>query len=122
MSDSNEEPGIDSNIRRILSGISALELNVTNITVELTDLRADVTTFRTDVMARIDRLQDALTEQRQSDVVTFGAAERAEQIAKAAREDNLSLGEQLTALARMVRRLQTRVDQLEEGRGEGSPQ
>jgi hypothetical protein len=38
MSDSNEEPGIDSNIRRILSGISALELNVTNITVELTRL------------------------------------------------------------------------------------
>jgi predicted nucleic acid-binding Zn-ribbon protein len=101
--------------------VGGIKTEQTALRADVTTLRTDVTTLRTDVMARIDRLQDALTEQRASDVVTFGAADRAEKIVKSLQEDNLSLGEQISALTKMVRRLQTRVDKLEEGRGEGSP-
>jgi hypothetical protein len=45
--------------------------------------------------------------------VTFGAADRAERIANSLREDNLSLGEQISALTKMVCRLQTGVDKLQ---------
>ena len=88
----------------------------------LREVTSELATLRTDVMARIDHLQDALTEQRQSDVVTVATADRAERIVKSLQEDNMSLGEQISALTKMVRRLQTRVDKLEEGRGEGSPE
>src|SRR6184192_3260046 len=49
------------------------------------DLKDELTALRTDVMARIDRLQDAMTRQREFDVVNFSAGERAEKIAKDAR-------------------------------------
>ena len=41
---------------------------------------------------------------------------------KKVRERIESLGEQMSALTKMVRRLEKRVEKLEEGRGEGSPQ
>lgn len=58
--------------------------------------------------------------------MNFSAGERSERIAKAIRADmqaeTSSLSEQVSALVRMVRRLETRVDQLEHDRGDGSMQ
>ncbi len=81
-------------------------------------------------MARIDRLQDRLTQQSETDVrlpqqsetdvVNFAAVERAERLNKATREDVLSMGEQINALVRMVRVLSSRVDHLEDKSGEAA--
>lgn len=48
--------------------------------------------------------------------MNFGAADRAETIALGAREEVRALGEQVTALRRMVQRLQSRLDGGEGGR------
>ncbi len=68
---------------------------------------------RADVMERIDRLQqDALTAQRDDDVVNFGAAERAEKIALGVREEVRAMGDQINAMVRQVQRLQSEVREL----------
>lgn len=68
--------------------------------------------LRSDLMARMDRLQDALTAQHDADVVNYGAAERAERIAQSAREEVRALGEQVGAMVRQIQRLQSEVRQL----------
>ena len=52
-----------------------------------TALRAEMVTLRSDIMARIDSLQDRLTTEQEGGIVTPGAAERAERIAKSTRTD-----------------------------------
>src|SRR5438270_8380817 len=101
---SEESTSSEADIKRLLSGMKALQTDVAGIKSEVSALFAsaalsvDVSTLRTDLMARIDRLQDALTQQRVSDVVTYAAAERAETIAKATRSEADSLGDQVAAL------------------------
>jgi hypothetical protein len=95
MSDPSGEPGLTGDIRRILSGIRTLQLDVVAI-------KTEQTTLRTDVMAQLD------------------PKEVVRKIGEDVRGDILSLNEQISALTKMVLRLQTRMDQLEEGRGEGS--
>ena len=97
MSDLPEEPGLVGDIRRILSGIRTLQLDVVAIKTEQTNLR-------TDLMARLD------------------PEHAVKKISEDVRERIESLDEQISALTKMVPRLQTRVDKLEEARGEGSPQ
>ena len=67
---------------------------------------------RGDVMARIDRLQDALTAQRDDAAVNFGAAERAEKIALGVREEVRAMGGQVNAMVRQIQRLQSELRQL----------
>ena len=52
--------------------------------VELGRIRAELGQVRSEVMARIDRLQDRMVAHHEADVVNFGAAERA----RADRDDN----------------------------------
>ena len=114
-----EPTSSEAAIKQLLVGLRGLKADVAGRFNRLEDT---VTTLRTDVMARIDRLQDALTEQQQSDLVNWSAGERAEKIAKDARAamqaETSSLGETVSALVRMVRMLEGRVDQLER-KGEG---
>jgi hypothetical protein len=74
---------------------------------ELTALRADVTTLRTgvitrhaDVMARMDKLQDATTEIRDHIAIYFGNTEKV-------RQDDI--GEVVAAKERQIRRLQAEI-------------
>jgi hypothetical protein len=110
----DEPTSSEAAIKQLLVGLRGLKADVAGRFNRLEDT---VTTLRTDVMARIDRLQDALTEQQQSDLVNWSAGERAEKIAKDARAamqaETSSLGDEVRALVRMVKTLQTRVDHLE---------
>jgi chromosome segregation ATPase len=81
------------------------------------DLRQEITATRATVMGRIDRLQDELTSARQAEAVNFGAAERAERMAKGVRADLDTTVEQLNALVRMVRVLSNRVSAIENKEG-----
>ena len=56
-------------------------------------------------MARMDRLQDAITLQRDENIVHLGAGERAEKIALGTREEVRVMGEQINIMIRQIRRL-----------------
>lgn len=79
------------------------------------DLVEELGRTRSALMARMDRLQEALVSQHEADVVNFGAAERAERIAKGAVDEGRILGEQFNALVRQVRRLEEEVRTLRGG-------
>jgi hypothetical protein len=69
---------------------------------------------RAEVMARIDRLQDAVTLQHEERIVDIGSAERAERLAKAAQEDAAAIGAIVTPLVRLVHGMRTQLDDLAE--------
>jgi hypothetical protein len=76
--------------------------------------RDELTEMRTAIMARIDRLQDAATIQHRERIVDVASSERAERLAKAARDDVASLGEIVTPLIRVVHGMRTQLDDLAE--------
>jgi len=73
------------------------------------DLVDELGRTRSALMARMDRLQETLVRQQEDDVVNFGAADRAERIAKGAVDEGRILGEQFNALVRKVRSLEEEI-------------
>jgi hypothetical protein len=81
----------------------------------LARLEAGLTKLRTDLMERIDRLQHTVDSVKDDIVVTYGANDRTERIAKSASDETRALGEVVRAMQRQIKRLQTDVDQLRDG-------
>ncbi len=104
---------VETRIAAIETRIAAIETRMDAQDETLGRFRADLVDelgrTRSVLMARMDRLQDALVSQHEADVVNFGAAERAERIAKGAVDEGRILGEQFNALVRQVRRLEEEV-------------
>ncbi len=73
------------------------------------DLVDELGRTRSALMARMDRLQETLVRQQEDDVVNFGAADRAERIAKGAVDEGRILGEQFNALVRKVRSIEEEI-------------
>jgi len=71
------------------------------------------TALRVDVMARMDRLENKLTEIRDDIAVNFGATDTVKRANDNTREELRSLGETVSAMYRVVRRLDDRVRHLE---------
>jgi chromosome segregation ATPase len=100
--------GLDSRIGRLESRISSLDSRIGELATrdELGALREELHRVRADIMVRIGRLQDALTRHREEADVNYSmAATTAGRIA--------SLEDSIIALTRMLKRLQTRLDDLE---------
>ncbi len=104
---------VETSIAAMETRIAAIETRMDAQDETLGRFRADLVDelgrTRSVLMARMDRLQDALVSQHEADVVNFGAAERAERIAKGAVDEGRILGEQFNALVRQVRRLEEEV-------------
>lgn len=75
--------------------------------------------LRVDLMARMDRLQDALTLHKEEVTTSMGAGERAERIASAMQDVVRQLTEQVTVMVRQIRRLQEDVQELKGGSNNG---
>jgi len=105
----NAVAAMEMRIAAMETRIAAMEVRMDAQDETLGRFRADLVDelgrTRSVLMARMDRLQDALISQHEADVVNFGAAERAERIAKGAADEGRILGEQFNALVRQVRRL-----------------
>jgi hypothetical protein len=86
--------------------------NGTEVRAAIAEVRAELVRVRTDVMDRIDRLQDTITTVRDEDAFNFGAAERAERIALDTREEVRAMGEQISAMVRQIRRLQSDIREI----------
>jgi len=107
-------------MERLQDAVAAVETRIAAMETRMDAQDETLGRFRADLvdelgrtrnvfMARMDRLQDALVSQHEADVVNFGAAERAERIAKGAVDEGRILGEQFNALVRQVRRLEEEV-------------
>lgn len=90
------------------------------VVTELAAMKKELLTTRSEIMDRIDRLQDTLTNTRDGEIVTLGTAERAEKIARdardSAREEMATFARQIGGLARQMHMVLTRLDHLESGR------
>ena len=116
----------DDPTARVLAAIEALREEVatrTDVAQLRTDLRVDVVALQTelasvraDVMGRVDRLQGRLAAEPEG-AVSVGAAERAERLARDARDEMrrevATLVEQVGALLRQNQALAARLDRLE---------
>lgn len=80
---------------------------------DLAGLASRLDGTRAEIMARIDRLQDALTTAREADVVTWGAMAKMERMLETSRKDIDGLSEQIAALVRQIRLISGRLEQLE---------
>ena len=85
---------------------------------ELGSIRAEMATRSNvaDIMARIDRLQEDLTRQREGSVVELGTVEMAMRKNDTTRADVQTLTDMVLALTRQVRRMEADLIQL---RGDG---
>ena len=117
------ESRLDSLAGTLENRLGSLESRLNSLESRFDDQNDTFARFRADLvdefgrtrnalMARMDRLQETLVIQREADVVNYGAAERAERIAKGASDEGRILGEQLNALVRQVRRLEDEVRHL----------
>src|SRR3712207_3888692 len=113
---------------RLLAAMSALRADVAALITDMTAMRTEAATLRTDmatlrtetaalridmatrtniadIMARIDRLQEDLTRQRENSVVELGTSEMALRKNENTRKDVETLTEMVLALTRQVRRI-----------------
>ncbi len=93
---------------------AAISATRDDLTAAITATRDDLIETRAGIMARIDRLQDAVTIQHHERIVDVASSERAERIAKAAQDDVMALGEIVTPLIRVVHGMRTQLDDLAE--------
>ena len=111
--------GLVTRVERLQDAVAAMQTRMDTQDEVLsrfrTDLVEELGRTRSALMARMDRLQEALVVQHEAEVVNFGAAERAERIAKGAIDEGRILGEQFNALVRKVRRLEEEVRTLRGG-------
>lgn len=86
--------------------MSAREPTLADVLIALDRLRGDL-------MARLDRQQDAITAIRDDIAVNFGRADRAIDYAKSLRTEFDDLTREVAAMERQIQRLQTEVRQLQ---------
>ena len=72
-------------------------------------------TLRTDMIARFDRLQNALEAMRDDITVDFGHAYRVKRIAISASSEVRALGNEVAAMERQIQHLRRDVDELKKG-------
>lgn len=107
---------IVTRLDRLEAGQSRLDESQSKLQASQSRLEEQQTRLRTDLMARMDRLQNGLDDLRDRHVVDWGNVERAERIARGASDEVRALAEQVSALTRFVHRLEAQIAQL---RGDG---
>lgn len=111
MSDSDPLSRVFDLLTKMLEGQIALEGKL-----DLLEGRLD--RLRVDVMARVDRLQEQLTQQIETGIVSVSLATNTVRDANAARESASSAMETIGLLTQQVQRLNARVAALENKAGE----
>jgi uncharacterized coiled-coil DUF342 family protein len=92
---------------RLEAGQAALQQAVAALAT-----RAELTQVRVDLMGRMDRLQNALTDIRNDIGVNFGASDAVKRATDNTRDEVRSLSEMMSALVRKARALETRVREI----------
>jgi hypothetical protein len=106
----DELVGVKTELRDELVGVNT-ELRHELVGVK-TELRHELVGVRSDLMARMDRLQDALTAIRDDIGVNMGRADAAVRAHAGTREDVRGLEEQFGLMWRKIRHLENRVREI----------
>jgi hypothetical protein len=88
---------------------TTLEAGQTALQYSQTALQDSQTSLRVDTMARMDRLENRLTEIRDDISVNMGSSERAHEAAANTRTELRSLGVQVNVMWRQMKRLEQQV-------------
>jgi hypothetical protein len=75
---------------------------------------AAIANLRVELMPRMDRLQHRMDSLDEHMTLGLGHSDRVERRAQAVVEDNRLIGEQMTALTKLLRRLDGRINGLED--------
>jgi len=98
---------------RLEDKMTRLEDKVERLETGQVELRGEMTAMRVDVMLRLDRHENRLSDIRDDIAVSMARADQAALVAVNTREEARLLGQQVALLQRQVNKLQTRLDQLE---------
>lgn len=107
---------LEAGQKAAIERLDRLEAGQKAATERLDRLEASQNKLRADVMERIDRVQNAVTQLRDDHVVNFGASDAVKRANENTREELRSLSEVVFTLVRQLRAISTRVEQLEEKR------
>ena len=107
---------LDSLETATLQRLDRLETGQKLMTERMDRLEAAQNKLRADVMERINRVQNAVTQLRDDYAVNFGASDAVKRANENTREEPRSLSEVVFTPMRQLRAVGTRVDQLEEKR------
>jgi outer membrane murein-binding lipoprotein Lpp len=101
----------DDPLAEILARLTAIDVKVDRVNEKVDRLEGQVTKLRTELSARIDNLADKVGFLRDDVETTFDAADRATRLNQ---DLNKSFNDQLSAMVRQIRTLDSRVRTLED--------
>jgi hypothetical protein len=99
-------------VDQILRGIAGLDARLERIEARLDRVEAELPRLRGDLMARMDRPQDKVARMFEDIGVNFASADRAIRGVRAQRDEMVSLEDQVSALTRLVHKLQADINAL----------
>jgi predicted nucleic acid-binding Zn-ribbon protein len=103
---------LESGMTDVGSRLTSLESRLTNVEAGLTGVQQSQTTLRVDVMARMDRLENKLTEMRDDITVNIGGTWQNREAINSTRGDLHGLGEQVNIMWRQIKRLEQQVREI----------
>ena len=101
--------GLEQGQKRLDQSLEGVEQGQREIVALVGRVQAEATRTRSDIMARMDRLQDAITAIRDDIAVNFGTPDQARRANDNTREDLRTLGDVVAAMQKQIQRLQTEV-------------
>jgi phage shock protein A len=102
----------DDPLATILAAVTELREGLARLERNQEKLERGHERLRVDLMARMDRLDNAITAIRDDITVNMARADRAHEVADSTRSELRLLGEQVNAMERQIQRLQTDVRQI----------
>jgi len=99
-------------IRSVLDGQRRTNELVSEIAKHVVQVEASIPSLRIDLMSRMERLENRLTEIRDDIGVNMGAVDQAHRATDSTRDELRLLGEQVTIMYRQIKRLETRVNEI----------
>ncbi len=103
---------LESGMTHVGSRLTSLESRLTGVESGLTSVQQSQTTPRVDVMARMDRLENKLTEMRDDITVNIGGTWQNREAINSTRGDLHGLGEQVNIMWRQIKRLEQQVREI----------
>jgi hypothetical protein len=101
-------------LARLESGLTRVQAGLTGVEANQASMQTQLKGMRTELLERMDRLQGRLDNMDDHLTLAFGHTDRVEKKGQSVADDNRILGEMQMTLGRIVRRLEGRMNGMEE--------
>jgi hypothetical protein len=105
---------LDARVEQLEVGLAAARADIAATRADVATTRADIAGTRADIMERIDRVPHKLDQTNDDIVVNYGAADRAERMARTAIDEGRQTNEIMRVMQRQIMRLTTDVNSLKD--------